>query len=67
MFSDEEIIEGTKQAIDHLLFASYQFNRKNRPDISPESWAKIFGKEAVLTLEKKFLEMEKNPLTRRPA
>ena len=66
MFSDEEIIEVTKHAIDHLLFASYQFNRKKRPDISLESWAKIFGKEAVLTLEKKFLEMEKNPLTRRP-
>ena len=66
MFSHEEIIEGTKHAIDHLLFASYQFNRKKRPDISLESWAKIFGKEAVLTLEKKFLEMEKNPLTRRP-
>lgn len=66
MFSHEEIIEGTKHAIDHLLFANYQFNRKRRPDISPETWAKVFGKEVVLTLEKKFLEMEKNPLTRRP-
>jgi hypothetical protein len=53
MFSHEEIIEGTKHAIDHLLFASYQFNRKRRPDISPESLGEGFRKGSRFDSRKK--------------
>jgi hypothetical protein len=38
--------------VDDFTYASYKYNRLNRPDISPEQWATIFRDGA--TLEKWF-------------
>ena len=37
-----------KQIVDDMTYASYKFNRLNRPDISPEKWATIFRDGATL-------------------
>jgi sarcosine oxidase delta subunit len=58
MITEQDIIDGTKSAMDHLLFRNYIFNRRNRPDITPERWAKVFGQEKIFVLEKQFLDME---------
>lgn len=31
-----------QQLIDELTYSSYSFNRRNRPDIKPQSWATIY-------------------------
>jgi hypothetical protein len=42
-----------KQIINTLTFNSYAHNRLRSPDISPERWAKVYGKDSEL-LEKAF-------------
>ena len=29
--------------VDELTYASYRFNRRNSPDVSPERWARIYS------------------------
>lgn len=40
--------------IDELTFRSYAHNRRISPEISPERWAAIFGKEQVEAMENQF-------------
>jgi hypothetical protein len=47
-----EIMPIETKIVDDFTYASYKFNRLNRPDISPEKWATIFRDGA--TLEKWF-------------
>lgn len=37
-----------KKAKEDLLYASYAFNRVNRPDITPEKWALVYDNAAEL-------------------
>lgn len=37
-----------RKIVDDMTYASYKFNRLNRPDISPEKWATIYRDGAVL-------------------
>jgi hypothetical protein len=46
----------TQAIVDDLTFAAYKNNRLRRPDITPESWAKIFGTEKGAALERRFLK-----------
>jgi hypothetical protein len=44
--------------VDDLTYASYKFNRLNCPDITPESWAKIFRNADIY--EARFQEEQRN-------
>lgn len=41
----------TKNAIDHLTYASYAHNRRLSPNIPYYKWFEVYGKKKVLTLE----------------
>lgn len=47
-----ENVISTKKVIDELTYASYAFNRKHSPAITPEKWGTIF--DNVLLLEERF-------------
>lgn len=38
----ESLLSGERKALDHLMYASYAFNRDNAPYIKPESWRKVY-------------------------
>lgn len=40
-------IEGSTQAIDWLMYRSYEFNRDRSPDIAPERWRQIYYNQEV--------------------
>ncbi len=39
------------EIVDYLTYASYAHNRRISPEVTPERWARIFGKEAVERME----------------
>lgn len=46
----------TANAIDRLLYVNYKTNRNLRPDISLESWGKIYGDDKVKLMERKLID-----------
>jgi hypothetical protein len=51
MLTEDQITQGTKAALDHLAFTSYEFNRALNPNISPQRWGLVYGAELVEKME----------------
>jgi len=61
MFTEDQITQGAKAALNHLTLASYEFNRILKPEISPQRWELVYGTELVKKMEIAF--QEKKALT----
>ena len=52
MFTEDQITQGTKAALDHLTLANYEFNRESFPHVSPSRWSAVYGVQQVEWMEK---------------
>jgi hypothetical protein len=54
MFTEDQITQGTKAALDYLTFSNYEYNRILNPQITPKRWGLVYGAELVEKMEAAF-------------